>query len=67
MLNVVSNKLVLEIREEFIEELSDLKIIDTSELLFKSYEAYLKTDSFQEKEEIGFSTSIYSLEEEFTL
>lgn len=36
--------------EEFIEELSDLKIIDTTELLFKSYEAYLKTDSIQEKE-----------------
>jgi len=43
--------------EEFIEELSDLKIIDTSELLFKSYEAYLKTDSFPEKEDFETYTS----------
>lgn len=37
--------------EEFIEELSNLKIINNTELLFKSYEAYLKTDSITEKED----------------
>ncbi len=37
--------------EEFIEELSNLKIINNAELLFKSYEAYLKTDSITEKED----------------
>lgn len=43
--------------EEFIEELSDLKIIDTTELLFKSYEAYLKTESSQEKESFEIYTT----------
>lgn len=43
--------------EEFIEELSSLKIIDTTELLFKSYEAYLKTDSIQEKESFEIYTT----------
>ena len=37
--------------EEFIGELSGLSIIDSTELLFKSYEAYLKTDSITEKED----------------
>lgn len=37
--------------EEFIEDLSNLKIIDSTELLFKSYEAYLKTDSIPDKED----------------
>jgi hypothetical protein len=37
--------------EEFIEELSDLKIIDTTELLFKSYKVYLATASIEEKED----------------
>ena len=37
--------------EEFIEELSSLKIINNTELLFKSYDAYLKTDSITEKED----------------
>ena len=43
--------------EEFIEELSDLKIIDPTELLFKSYEAYLKTESHQEKDDFNTYTS----------
>ncbi len=43
--------------EDFIEELSGLKIISTTELLFKSYEAYLNTPSKQEKDEFDvFST-----------
>ena len=37
--------------EEFIEELSGLKIINPTELLFKSYEAYINTSSKQEKDE----------------
>lgn len=37
--------------EEFIEELSDLKIVDTTELLFKSYEVYLTTNAIKEKED----------------
>jgi ATP-dependent helicase/nuclease subunit B len=36
--------------EEFIEELSDLQIIDSTELLFKLYDAYLRTDSISVKE-----------------
>jgi len=43
--------------EEFIEELSGLKIVDTTELLFKSYDAYLKTNSIQEKEHFEVYTS----------
>ena len=37
--------------EEFIEELSGISIINTTELLFKSYEAYLKTNTIVEKED----------------
>lgn len=37
--------------EEFIEDLSNLKIIDNTELLFKSYEAYLNTDTIPIKED----------------
>jgi len=37
--------------EEFIEELSGLKIINPTEFLFKSYEAYINTSSKQEKDE----------------
>ncbi len=37
--------------EEFIEDLSNISIMDNTELLFKSYEAYLKTDSISEKED----------------
>lgn len=36
--------------EEFIEELSNLKIIPPDELLIKSYEAYLRTTGISEKE-----------------
>lgn len=36
--------------EEFIENLSGLKIIDSTELLFKSYQAYLNTTAIKEKE-----------------
>jgi hypothetical protein len=42
--------------EEFIEELSDLKIIDTTELLFKSYNVYLTTNPDQVKD--NFETYI---------
>lgn len=37
--------------EEFIEELSDLTIIDNTELLFKSYDVYLHTSEIIEKED----------------
>ncbi|MFT4668679.1 MAG: ATP-dependent helicase/nuclease subunit B [Ulvibacter sp.] len=43
--------------EEFIEELSDLKIIDTTELLFKSYNVYLTTNPDQEKDDFETYTS----------
>ena len=36
--------------EEFIEEVSGLKIIDSTELLFESYNIYLKTSPDQEKD-----------------
>ena len=36
--------------ETFIEHVSDLKIIDPTALLFRSYETYLKLDSIPEKE-----------------
>lgn len=37
--------------EEFVEELSNLSTIDNTELLFKSYEAYLNTASIPDKED----------------
>ncbi len=37
--------------EEFIQELSNLKLIDNTELLFKSYEAYLNTSQIKNKED----------------
>ncbi|MAP55736.1 PD-(D/E)XK nuclease family protein [Altibacter sp.] len=43
--------------EEFIETLSDLKIIDTTELLFRSFEAYLQIDTASEKENFESFTS----------
>jgi RecB family exonuclease len=43
--------------EEFIEELSDLKIIDTTELLFKSYNVYLTTNPDQEKDDFETYTT----------
>ncbi|QQX77715.1 MULTISPECIES: PD-(D/E)XK nuclease family protein [Aequorivita] len=52
--------------EEFIEELSGLKIIDNTELLFKSYEAYLSTDSIKEKEDFeSYSTWAITLLNDF--
>lgn len=42
--------------EEFIEEISGIKIINSSELLFRSYEAYLNTSTPLEKD----SFDIYS-------
>ncbi|RFN59246.1 PD-(D/E)XK nuclease family protein [Marixanthomonas ophiurae] len=36
--------------EEFIETVSGISILDSTELLFKSYQVYLNTDSFSEKE-----------------
>ncbi|SDW91061.1 PD-(D/E)XK nuclease family protein [Aequorivita viscosa] len=36
--------------EEFIEEIANLSIIDPTELIFKSYKAYLNTASIREKE-----------------
>ncbi|MFC7356234.1 PD-(D/E)XK nuclease family protein [Jejudonia soesokkakensis] len=43
--------------EEFIQEISQLAIIDSTELIFKSYEAYLQTTSFSEKEDFESYTS----------
>lgn len=43
--------------EEFIQEVSQLTIIDSTELIFKSYEAYLQTTSFSEKEDFESYTS----------
>ncbi|SRX52494.1 PD-(D/E)XK nuclease family protein [Aequorivita sp. CIP111184] len=37
--------------EEFIQELSNIAIIDNTELLFKSYQAYLETSSILEKDD----------------
>ena len=37
--------------EEFVEEVANLKIIDSTELLFKSYEAYLQTPAISHKED----------------
>ena len=37
--------------EEFVTEMSNLEIIDNTELLFKSYEAYLNTESIPEKDD----------------
>ena len=42
--------------EEFIEEVSGLKIIDNTELLFESYKVYLKTSPKQDKD----SFDVYS-------
>ncbi|MBL4662801.1 MAG: PD-(D/E)XK nuclease family protein [Flavobacteriaceae bacterium] len=43
--------------EEFIEELSGLKIVSPEELLIKSYQAYRTTDSIIEKESFDDYTS----------
>ena len=52
--------------EEFIEDISGQKIVSPTELLFKSYEAYLKTPSKQEKDEFDvFSTWANTLLNDF--
>lgn len=48
--------------EEFIAEISELTIIDSTELLFKSYETYLNTSSILEKDSFetysGWATTL---------
>jgi hypothetical protein len=52
--------------EEFIEDLSNIKIIDNTELLFKSYEAYLNTDTIPDKEDFEtYSTWAITLLNDF--
>mgnify|MGYP002639422389 CR=1 FL=1 len=52
--------------EEFIQELSGLKIVDPTEIIFKSYNAYLKIPSNQKKDEFDvFSTWINTLLNDF--
>jgi len=52
--------------EEFVEELSDLKIIKPSELLFKSYDVYLNLDSIEEKDDFEtYTTWISTLLSDF--
>lgn len=52
--------------EEFIEEIADLSIIDPTELLFKSYKAYLDTASIREKESFeNYSTWALTLLNDF--
>ena len=52
--------------EEFIEQIANLSIIDPTELLFKSYKAYLDTDSIREKESFeNFSTWAQTLLNDF--
>jgi hypothetical protein len=43
--------------EEFIQEISNLKIIDPTELLFESYKVYLKVISNQEKDSFEVCSS----------
>ncbi|MGB3344747.1 MAG: PD-(D/E)XK nuclease family protein [Aequorivita sp.] len=52
--------------EEFVEDVANLKIIDSTELLFKSYEAYLHTDAISEKEDFeSYSTWALTLLNDF--
>jgi hypothetical protein len=52
--------------EEFVEELSNLSIVDNTELLFKSYEAYSRTNSINEKDDFEtFSTWATTLLNDF--
>ena len=52
--------------EEFVEVLSDLKIIDNTRLLLKSYEAYKQTHSIKEKEEFeSYASWIQTLLNDF--
>jgi hypothetical protein len=43
--------------EEFVEGLSHLTIVDATELIFKSYQAYLLTDTISEKDDFETYTS----------
>lgn len=43
--------------EEFLEDLSDLQLINSTELIFKSYEAYLQTHTHKEKEDFDTYSS----------
>ncbi len=43
--------------EELIQEISDITIVDATELLFKSYDAYLKCHGISEKEDFETYTS----------
>ncbi|OAD90466.1 hypothetical protein A7A78_05995 [Aequorivita soesokkakensis] len=52
--------------EEFVEELSNLSIVDNTELLFKSYEAYSRINSIDEKDDFEtFSTWATTLLNDF--
>lgn len=52
--------------EEFIEQIAGLSIIDPTELLFKSYKAYLDTNSIGEKESFeNYSTWALTLLNDF--
>ncbi len=52
--------------EEFVEDISNLSIIDNTELLFKSYEAYLSTRGILEKEDFeSYSTWAITLLNDF--
>lgn len=52
--------------EDLIQELSGLEIIDATELLFKSYEVYKNTASYQEKESFdGYSSWAITLLNDF--
>lgn len=52
--------------EEFVELLSDLSIVDPSELLLRSYKAYLNTNSIEKKEDFeSFNSWIQILLNDF--
>ncbi len=52
--------------EDLIQELSGLEIIDATELLFKSYEVYKSTATYQEKESFnGYSSWAITLLNDF--
>lgn len=52
--------------EDFVEDLSELAIIDNTELLFKSYKAYLDTTSIRDKESFeNYSTWAITLLNDF--
>ena len=52
--------------EDFVEDLSELSIVDNTELLFKSYQAYLNTSSIKVKESFeNYSTWAITLLNDF--